>query len=110
MYIGHLEPPGDANGSGGNSTFESHHTVSDDGISAISFSPDGTMLAIGCQDSNIYIMQTMHGDEKDLIKLTGHTASISHIDWSNDNSHLRSNSIDYELLYWKVYSTEDING
>ena len=57
LYIGLCEPPGDPNGSGGNSTFKSHHTVSDDGITALSFSPDGTMLAIGSQDSIIYVMQ-----------------------------------------------------
>ena len=107
MYIGLCEPPGDPNGSGGNSTFKSHHTVSDDGITALSFSPDGTMLAIGSQDSIIYVMQDNLDDDGDLIKLTGHTAGISHIDWSNDNSSLRSNSIDHELLFWKIISIND---
>ena len=110
MYIGLCEPPGDTNGSGGNSTFKSHHTVSDDGINALTFSPDGTMLAIGSQDNTIYVMKEHHNDESDLIKLTGHTAGISHIDWSNDNSSLRSNSVDYELLYWKITSVEDNEG
>ena len=110
LYIGLCEPPGDTNGSGGNSTFKSHHTVSDDGITALSFSPDGTMLAIGSQDNVIYVMQEDHDDEADLIKLTGHTAGISHVDWSNDNSSLRSNSIDHELLYWKIFSAKDKDG
>ena len=110
LYIGLCEPPGDTNGSGGNSTFKSHHTVSDDGITALSFSPDGTMLAIGSQDGVIYLMQEDHDDEGDLIKLTGHTAGISHIDWSNDNSSLRSNSVDHELLYWKIIPSNDNQG
>jgi len=110
LYIGLLEPPGDSNGSGGNSTFKSHHTVSDDGISALSFSPDGTMLAIGSQDNTIYIMQETHKDESDLIKITGHTAGVSHLDWANDNTSLRSNSIDYELLYWKITPVEGNDG
>ena len=107
LYVGLCEPPGDPNGSGGNSTFKSHHTVSDDGITALSFSPDGTMLAIGSQDSVIYVMQDNPDDDGDLIKLTGHTAGISHIDWSNDNSSLRSNSVDHELLFWKIISVND---
>ena len=107
MYIGLLEPPGETNGSGGNSTFKSHHTVSDDGITALSFSPDGTMLAIGSQDCVIYIMQEEHSDDNDLLKLTGHTAGLLHIDWANDNCSLRSNSIDHELLYWKINSDKE---
>ena len=120
LYIGHLEPPGDRNGSGGNSTFETHHTISDDGITAVSFSPDGSMIAIGSQDSTIYIMLLPNEagsnqgddttDDNDLAKLTGHTAGISHIDWGNDNYSLRSNSIDYELLYWKINKLDSKEG
>ena len=76
------------------------------------------MLAIGSQDSTIYIMllpndagsnqgDETSGDDNELVKLTGHTAGISHIDWANDNYSLRSNSIDYELLYWKI---NNVNG
>ena len=120
LYIGHLEPPGDSNGSGGNSTFETHHIISDDGIAALSFSPDGSMLAIGSQDSTIYILvpskeaennqSSEAGESSGLLKLTGHSAGISHIDWSNDNHSLRSNSIDYELLYWKIKKLNDNEG
>ena len=119
VYIGHLEPPGDTNGSGGNSTFETHHSVSDEGISAISFCPDGSMLAIGAQDSMIYVLldEKSHGSgggdhssNHIILKLSGHTAGITHIDWANDNHHLRSNSSDYELLYWKVDTSDSKEG
>ena len=35
-------------------------------------------------------------------KCSGHTSFITHIDWSTDSNYLRSNSGDYELLYWEV--------
>ena len=78
------------------------------------------MLAIGSQDSTIYIMVLSNESgsvksdeitkEDDLVKLTGHTAGISHIDWANDNCSLRSNSTDYELLYWKINNANEPEG
>lgn len=38
----------------------------------------------------------------DAGKCHGHTSFITHLDWSNDSGYLRSNSGDYELLYWEA--------
>ena len=40
---------------------------------------------------------------------TGHSSSVKHLDWSEDSNYLRSNSADYELLFWKV-SEASANG
>ena len=36
--------------------------------------------------------------------LQGHSSFVTHLDWSQDSQHLRSNSGDYELLYCKLAS------
>ena len=32
----------------------------------------------------------------------GHTSFVSSLDWSIDSQHLRSNSVDHELLFWNA--------
>lgn len=34
-----------------------------------------------------------------FFRIQGHSSFITHIDWSKDGEHIRSNSGDYELLY-----------
>ncbi|XP_055594510.1 echinoderm microtubule-associated protein-like 2 isoform X2 [Uranotaenia lowii] len=73
-----------------------------DVIQTIKFSPDGNLLALGSKDGCIYIYQctkALHRFSK-IGKCTGHSSFISHIDWSKDSQVLRTNSGDYELLYW----------
>ena len=38
-----------------------------------------------------------------VVLLQGHSSFITHLDWSVDGQHLRSNSGDYELLYCKYF-------
>lgn len=35
-------------------------------------------------------------------KCQGHSSFVTHIDWTTDSNYLRSNSGDYELLYWEI--------
>ncbi|XP_055535670.1 echinoderm microtubule-associated protein-like 2 isoform X2 [Wyeomyia smithii] len=73
-----------------------------DVIQTIKFSPDGNLLALGSKDSYIYIYQctkVSHRFSK-IGKCTGHSSFVSHMDWSKDSQVLRTNSGDYELLYW----------
>ena len=37
----------------------------------------------------------------------GHSAGVKHLDWTEDSIHLRSNSADYEVLYWQVQEGEE---
>lgn len=71
-------------------------------IQTIKYSPDGKMLAIGSRDNNIYIYQVKDGGRKyaRIGRCSGHSSYVTHLDWSNDSQILRSNSGDYEILYW----------
>lgn len=40
--------------------------------------------------------------------MTGHTSTITHIDFSQDGNYLHSNSRDYELLFWNTNTGEQI--
>nr|XP_033326747.1 echinoderm microtubule-associated protein-like 2 isoform X8 [Megalopta genalis] len=87
-----------------------HHSDGTEPIQVARFSPDGTLLALGSRDNYIYIYQ-VNGDAtkysrvgrcmpKRIRRRRGHSSFITHIDWSVDGQYLRSNSGDYELLYW----------
>ncbi|XP_026809328.1 echinoderm microtubule-associated protein-like 2 isoform X3 [Rhopalosiphum maidis] len=102
----------------------STHIDGNEPIQVAKFSPDGQLLALGSRDNYIYIYQVTDGarnytrlgrctcweDKRRrrcstgaiIDKMSGHSSFITHLDWSKDNEHLRSNSGDYELLYWKV--------
>lgn len=72
-------------------------------IECISFSPDGTMLAVGSRDNNIYVYNVEEEGRKFSKrsgKCSGHSSYITHIDWSENSEIIRSNSGDYEVLYW----------
>ncbi|XP_058058224.1 echinoderm microtubule-associated protein-like 2 [Anopheles bellator] len=78
------------------------YTDGSDVLQCLQFSPDGNLLAIGSKDNAIYIYQCTkvpHRFSK-IGKCTGHSSFISHLDWSKDSQVLRSNSGDYEILYW----------
>ncbi|XP_075248370.1 echinoderm microtubule-associated protein-like 2 isoform X2 [Convolutriloba macropyga] len=83
------------------------HADSKDQFNCMTFSPNGKRLAIGAQDSGIYIYRL---DEQDngairfskMGKCIGHTSYVTHLDWSVDSQVLRSNSGNHELLYWSV--------
>ncbi|XP_043264476.1 echinoderm microtubule-associated protein-like 2 isoform X3 [Colletes gigas] len=87
-----------------------HHSDGLEPIQVLRFSPDGTLLALGSRDNCIYIYQ-VNGDAtkysrvgrcmpKRIRRRRGHSSFITHVDWSTDGQYLRSNSGDYELLYW----------
>ena len=87
-------------------------------VTEVKFSPVNDKIAIGCRDDCVYIyycdlsiVQSGHGRaivEKGQCmlrashKLRGHSATITHIDWSYDGLLLRSMCNAYELLCWDV--------
>ncbi|XP_077290985.1 echinoderm microtubule-associated protein-like 2 isoform X2 [Arctopsyche grandis] len=79
-------------------------------IQCIKFSPDGRLVAFGSRDNFIYIYQVDEDCRKysRLGKCLGHSSYITHVDWSADGQYLRSNSGDYELLYWNPTTCRQI--
>ncbi|CAH1772810.1 unnamed protein product [Owenia fusiformis] len=79
--------------------------VGNDDITTISFSPDGKMLAAGCQD-NIFLYQVL--DDGQCFRkhktgvLSGHSNYIRQLDWSTDSRYIQSVSADYDLMYWDI--------
>ncbi|CAG0888088.1 unnamed protein product, partial [Cyprideis torosa] len=92
-------------------TQEVVHTETNDGnepIQVLTFSPSGGFLAVGSRDNSIYVYQV--SDEfqtyEQVGRCTGHSSFITHLDWSQDEALIRSNSGDYEILFWDVPSCE----
>ncbi|XP_011145909.1 echinoderm microtubule-associated protein-like 2 isoform X5 [Harpegnathos saltator] len=79
-----------------------HHSDGSEPLQAVQFSPDGSLLALGSRDNYIYIYQVNDDATKysRVGRCMGHSSFITHLDWSVDGQYLRSNSGDYELLYW----------
>ncbi|XP_049825884.1 echinoderm microtubule-associated protein-like 2 isoform X2 [Aethina tumida] len=86
------------------------HVDGNETIETMRFSPDGTMLALGSRDNNIYIYQVSEDGTKysKVGRCSGHSSFITHLDWANDGQTLRSNSGDYELLYWNAGTCRQI--
>jgi microtubule-associated protein-like 1/2 len=69
-------------------------------IDAIAYHPTGEQIAAGSWDQNIALVDK---DGK-ITTMTGHSSSITHIQYSTDGSTLMTNSKDYEILYWDAYA------
>ncbi|XP_050666852.1 echinoderm microtubule-associated protein-like 2 isoform X2 [Leptidea sinapis] len=86
------------------------HVDGTEPIQTIEYSPDNKLVAIGSRDNFIYIYQV--DDEctrySRLGKCLGHSSFITHVDWSQDSQYLRSNSGDYELLYWNATTCRQV--
>ncbi|XP_037914233.1 echinoderm microtubule-associated protein-like 2 isoform X3 [Hermetia illucens] len=79
-------------------------------IQTIKFSPDGQFLAIGSRDNSVYIYQ-INGNSRRFARVgrcSGHSSYIKHIDWSEDSQVIRSNSGDYEILFWNASTCRQI--
>ncbi|KZZ90701.1 WD repeat-containing protein 5B [Ascosphaera apis ARSEF 7405] len=70
------------------------------GVSAVQFSPDGTMIASSSADCTIRVWDTASGR---LIRVfEGHLAGISTICWSPDSTIIASGSDDKSIRLWNV--------
>ncbi|KRT81184.1 translation initiation factor eIF2A, partial [Oryctes borbonicus] len=78
-------------------------TDGDEPIQVIQYAPNGNLVAIGSRDNFVYIYErTEDSTYNKLGKCVGHSSYITHIDWSSDSQYIRTNSGDYELLYWNA--------
>ncbi|XP_022113185.1 echinoderm microtubule-associated protein-like 2 isoform X1 [Pieris rapae] len=87
-----------------------HHVDGVEPIQTIQYSPDNKYVAIGSRDNFIYIYQVDDNCSRysRLGKCLGHSSFITHLDWSEDSQYIRSNSGDYELLYWNATTCRQI--
>ena len=83
------------------------HTVSitltdpDEWIEAMAYSPNGTYLAVGSHDDNVYVYKVednynLHGTGR------AHKSFIVSVDWSTDETFLRTVCGAHELLFFTV--------
>jgi WD40 repeat protein len=85
------------------------NTNSQEWIEAMQYSPDGSKLAVGSHDNNIYIYDSTA--YKLLGKLTKHNSFIVSVDWSLDSKYIRSVCGAHELLFFTVDNfQQDTNG
>ncbi|KAI0006700.1 WD40 repeat-like protein [Xylariaceae sp. FL0662B] len=71
-------------------------------VRAIAFSPAGTRLAAAGDAGIISIYDTKHGEH--IGQLTGHTAWITSIDWSDTGEYLLSGAFDGKVKVWSITS------
>lgn len=67
-------------------------------LDALTWSPDGGLIAVGTQDGKIQIFRSIDGEK--LISLYGHTMSVTGVSFSPDGRILASISLDGTLLLW----------
>ncbi len=82
-------------------------------ITALGFSPDGAFLGAAAKDHQVHVLQRKKEESEEAAfeincTLTGHTSHVSHLDWSHDSAYLRTNSTDYEVLFWSVESKTQV--
>jgi len=73
-------------------------TDSDEWIECMAYSPDGSKLAVGSHDNNIYVYDT--SDYSLAGTCSKHNSFIVSVDWSEDGSYLRSVCGAHELLFF----------
>ncbi|XP_059062847.1 echinoderm microtubule-associated protein-like 2 isoform X2 [Achroia grisella] len=79
-------------------------------IQTIQYSPDDSMVALGSRDNFIYVYRVEDEGARytRIGKCLGHSSYITHLDWSEDSQYIRSNSGDYELLFWNATTCRQV--
>lgn len=75
-------------------------------INCIKFSPNGDFFAMGSYDANIYVYQTTEMGNKfcRVGACVGHSAPVKELDWSEDSRYLQTQSMNFELMFWKAHN------
>ena len=69
-------------------------------VRTVAFSPGGTRIAAAGDARVIALYDVQHGEQ--VANLTGHTAWIFSVDWSDTGEYLLSGSFDGKVKVWNV--------
>jgi WD40 repeat protein len=69
-------------------------------ITALAFSPDGTLIASGAEDNTIIVWDAKNGNQ--LKVLQGHSGAINSLAFSPDGKLLYSGSLDGTVIIWNL--------
>lgn len=76
-------------------------------IEVLQVSPDCSKLAVGSHDNMIRVYDSSYN----LVgTCRGHSSYITAVDWDESSKIMRSNSGDYELLFWDENCNQDASG
>lgn len=84
--------------------------IGNEQIECLSFSPNGSYLALGSRDNFIYLYSVSE-DGLTYLKIgkcSGHSSFITHLDWCINSEYIMSNSGDYECLIWDAKTCKQI--
>ena len=71
-------------------------------VFAVAWSPDGTLIASGSNDSTFQVWDARTGHL--LVKYTGHTGTVYTVAWSPDGRRIASGSDDNTIQVWDTRS------
>ncbi len=75
-------------------------------IQMVAFSPDGTRIASGCDDTTIRVWNASTGEE--ITTLNGHTDRIWGVAFSVDGARIASGSVDGTIKVWNTVTGQEI--
>lgn len=80
-------------------------------INCVKFSSDGESFCMGSSDCHVYVYQTngTHNTFRRVGTCVGHSAPIKEIDWSEDDAYFQSQSINFELLFWRAKNCRPVD-
>lgn len=80
-------------------------------INVIKISPNGEFFCLGSSDSQVYIYQTTEAGNKfcRIGTCVGHTGPVKEIDWDLDGRYIQTQSINFELLFWKALNCRPLD-
>ena len=82
-----------------------------DWIQDIKFSADGRLLALGSQDTKIYLYDVQTDATRSFhlrVKCERHNSNITHLDFDADGAYIQSNCGANELLFYKTADGEQV--
>ncbi|KFO18258.1 Echinoderm microtubule-associated protein-like 5 [Fukomys damarensis] len=76
-------------------------------IHEVKYSPDGTYLAVGCNDSSVDIYGVAQRYKK-VGECVGSLSFITHLDWSSDSRYLQTNDGNGKRLFYRMPGGKEV--